>query len=241
MKNVTMNGPMNALRISLSNFFIMPAVAVLNANCSNLMLRMKQQPKLTLSDEELQLVNNAGWILTKHTITGKVYELFGHLAEEYKTVVEKENLPLAVVQSSPKISKGENYLLLPYVMLDYPRCFGGENIFAVRTMFWWGNFFSITLQLSGGYKKMFEENLVTGYDQLKQHGFYVCNNEDAWQHHFEKENYISLDQLTKEELQQVVLQKEFIKLAVKFPLNYWSKIAEMFPEKFSLLMQLLKT
>lgn len=202
---------------------------------------MKQQPKLTLSDEELQLVSNAGWILTKHTITGKVYELFGHLAGEYKGVVDKENLPLAVAQSSPKISKGENYLLLPYVMLDYPRCFEGENIFAVRTMFWWGNFFSVTLQLAGEYKKTVENNLIAGYHLLKQHGFYVCINEDAWQHHFEKENYRSVGELTKEELQQVILQKRFIKLAVKFPLNYWSKIAEVLPEKFSLLMQLLKT
>ncbi len=201
---------------------------------------MKQQPKLTLSDEELQLVSNAGWILTKHTITRKVYELFGHLAEQYKPVVAGGNLPLTVVQSSPKISKGENYLLLPYVMLDYPRCFGGENIFAVRTMFWWGNFFSLTLQLSGEYKNVFEKNLIAGYDQLKQQEFYVCINEDAWQHHFEKENYSFIGQLTKEEFQQVILEKEFVKLAVKFPLNYWSKIPEIFPGKFSLLMQLLE-
>ncbi len=204
------------------------------------MLRMKQQSKLTLSDEELQLVNDAGWILTKHIITRKVYEMFGHLAEQYKVVVEKGNLPLPVVQPSPKISRGENYLLLPYVMLDYPRCFSGENIFAVRTMFWWGNFFSITLQLSGEYKKIFEESLIAGHDLLKQHEFYVCINEDAWQHHFEKENYSPLYQLTQEEMQQVILQKEFVKLAVKFPLNYWSKIAETLPEKFSVLMQLLK-
>ena len=56
---------------------------------------------------------------------------------------------LAIVQSTPKIAKGENYLQLPYVLLDYPRCFDKENIFAIRTMFWWGNFFSITLHLSG--------------------------------------------------------------------------------------------
>jgi hypothetical protein len=51
-----------------------------------------------------------------------------------------------------KISRGENYQLLPYIILDYPSYFSRNNIFAVRTMFWWGNFFSITLHLSGDHK-----------------------------------------------------------------------------------------
>ena len=63
------------------------------------------------------------------------------------------NLPEEVLIQSPKISRGENYNGLPYVMLDYPRCFGKEDVFAMRTMFWWGNFFSITWHLKGKYSK----------------------------------------------------------------------------------------
>jgi len=241
MKNVMMNGPMNALRISLSNFFIMPAAGVLNGNCSNLTFRMKHPSKLTLSDEELQLVNNTGWILTKHDIIRRVYEMFGGLSEKYKTAVEKEPLPLILVQSSPKISKGENYKQLPYVILDHPRSFEAENIFAIRSMFWWGNFFSITLQLSGEYKKMFEKNLVANFELLKQNNFYLCVNEDPWQHHFEEDNYLAAAKFSAEEFERTVSQKQFVKLAVKFPLNYWSEIPELLAEKFFTIMQLLKS
>ena len=34
-----------------------------------------------------------------------------------------------------------------------PAVFSKENIFAIRTMFWWGNFFSISLHVSGKYFK----------------------------------------------------------------------------------------
>lgn len=240
MKNVIMNGPINALRISLSNFFIIPAAGILNGNCSNLTFHMKHPPKLTLSDEELQLVNNTGWILTKHDIIQRVYDMFGRLSERYKVVFEKESLPVTV-RLSPKISKGENYRRLPYVILDHPRCFDAENIFAVRSMFWWGNFFSITLQLSGEFKKIFEEKLIENSSLLKQEGFYICINEDPWQHHFESDNYLPAAGLGIEVIEKIIRQKQFIKLAAKFPLNCWDEIPQLLEEKFYTIMELLKS
>ena len=106
--------------------------------------------KVQLSEEELQLVQNAEWLLTKNRIISKVYEMFGSLADEYRaTIVNKRGLAEDVLKPAPKIFKGENYQGLPYVMLDYPRSFGKEDTFAVRTMFWWGHYFSITLHRLG--------------------------------------------------------------------------------------------
>ena len=68
--------------------------------------------------------------------------------------VQSLRLPEAVIQSSPKITRGENYQLLPYVILDYPRCFQKEQVFAIRTMFWWGKGISITLHVSGNVARM---------------------------------------------------------------------------------------
>src|SRR5688500_20050079 len=110
--------------------------------------------KIQLSQEELVLVQNADWLLTKNRIIGKVYEMFGMLVADVQMMPEKNSVLLPeIFAASPKISKGENYMGLPYVMLDYPRCFGKSDTFAIRTMFWWGNFFSVTLHLKGRYKK----------------------------------------------------------------------------------------
>lgn len=204
---------------------------------------MNDISKLTLSDEEQQLVNNSDWILTKHLIIGKVYLLFGNLAATMKTVVEDRNhqLPAEVIQATAKISKGENYLKLPYVMLDYPRCFDGENIFAVRTMFWWGNFFSMTLQLSGGYKKMFAKHIYNNQTRLIQNNFFLCINEDEWQHHFEENNYRAVKQFDAKEFNRVIKEKNFIKLSVKFALDEWKNVPRLLEQSFTGMMELIKT
>lgn len=211
-------------------------------NCSNLILLMNDISKLTLSAEEQQLVNNSNWILTKRSIIDKVYQLFGQLTDEQRTILEKEKdrLPHPVFRSTPKISKGENYQQLPYVLLDYPRCFDAENSFAVRTMFWWGNFFSMTLQLSGTYKQLLESNICKNKNLADQHDFYLCVNESQWHHHFADDNYMAVKLLSNKEMEKIIRQKHFVKLAVKFPLEQWSDMPELLESSFADIMQLLK-
>jgi hypothetical protein len=204
---------------------------------------MDDNSKLTLSDEELQLVNNSDWILTKHIIIGKVYHLFGNLATTMKAAIDKEYdwLPAEAVRAAAKISKGENYLKLPYVLLDYPRCFDAENIFAVRTLFWWGNFFSITLHLSGRYKEMFAENICNNKEGLEHDNFFICISEDEWQHHFEANNYRPVREFDKTGFNRIVTQKRFIKLAVKFTLKEWKDMSGLLELSFGELVKIIKT
>jgi len=202
---------------------------------------MNDLSKLTLSDEEQQLVNNSDWILTKRVIIDKVYHLLGNLSESQKMVLEneKDRLPLPVVESTPKIAKGESYRHLPYVLLDHPRCFDAENTFAIRTLFWWGNFFSMTLQLSGTYKQLMEEQLCKNKNLLDQQHFYICIHESPWQHHFEKDNYIAVSGLTQKEMEDIIRQKHFVKLAVKIPLDKWPEIPAFLEKSFIDILKLL--
>jgi hypothetical protein len=204
---------------------------------------MTDKSKLILSAEELQLVGNAGWILTKRTIIDKVNFLFGSLAAamQEQVLAEKKYLPAAVIGSTAKIAKGESYLHLPYVILDYPRCFDKENIFAVRTMFWWGNFFSCTLHLSGGYKTLFEQALLNNINALQQNNFYICINEDEWQHHFGADNYVLVNTLTAQKAASIILQQPFIKVSAKFSFQQWNEMEELLKNCFSTVLQLLKS
>src|SRR5689334_6032402 len=117
------------------------------------------QTKIMLSQKEMELVTRADWILTKNGIIKKVKQLFEELQEKQTEELKahRSELPAAVFSFSPKISKGENYQGLPYLVLDHPRIFEKENILAVRTLFWWGNFFSTTLHVAGEYKKKLEK------------------------------------------------------------------------------------
>jgi hypothetical protein len=207
----------------------------------NLKPFMTDVPKLTLSAEELQLLTNTQWILTKRVIIDKVNFLFGDLSGVFKNHVIANDFFLqpAIIQSTPKIAKGENYLQLPYVLLDYPRCFDKENIFTIRTMFWWGNFFSVTLLLSGSYKKTFETALQKNIIALAQHDFYICVNEDEWQHHFHTDNYMPVNKFTQDEINSIS-QRHFIKVAIKFPLEKWDEMPLLLEKSFLNLLQLIR-
>ncbi|MBS1654980.1 MAG: hypothetical protein JSU05_09055, partial [Bacteroidetes bacterium] len=77
------------------------------------------EAKIRLSAHELELIQNAEWILTKNTILEKVKLLFEQLQEPFLQELKKlTTLPEEVAAPSPKISKGENYKGLPYLVLD---------------------------------------------------------------------------------------------------------------------------
>ena len=201
---------------------------------------MTDKSKLMLSAEELQLISNTQWILTKRKIIESINFLFGNLAGAMQgQILAKEKLlPFKVVQSTAKIAKGENYLQLPYLILDYPRCFDKENVFAIRTMFWWGNFFSCTLHLSGSYKKMFEQAVQKNI-AAEKNNFYICCNKDEWQHHFKADNYLSVNTLTTTAIQHIIIEQPFIKVAAKFSLQQCNEIEMLLEKVFADLLCLL--
>src|SRR3989337_3789488 len=124
--------------------------------------------KIRLSPEEAALVIRADWILTKNSIIQKTKQLLASLQTEQQHLLLSSSslFPEEIINSSPKISKGENYKGLPYLVLDYPRYFNKEDAFAIRILFWWGNFFSGTLHLSGIYKKKYEEKIIRSFESL---------------------------------------------------------------------------
>ena len=197
--------------------------------------------KIRLSKQEMQLVTDANWILTKNGIIKKVQFLFGNLEQEMTTVLkdQADKLPDEVLKIHSKISKGENYEGLPYLVLDCPRYFKAENIFAIRTMFWWGNFFSITLQLSGVYKNKLEKKFIDSFEELKKEKFFFCHNADQWEHHFEKTNYTSFHKLGRDKLEKLLQKNSFIKLAKKFPLKKWDKTEKALLKNFKKLVEIL--
>ena len=182
---------------------------------------MSIHTKIHLSERELKLVTDSEWILTKHVIIQKIYDLFGALLEDMK--LENANLPIlnnSILKNNGKISKGENYLGLPYIILDYPNYFTKENIYAIRTMFWWGNFFSSTLHVKGIFKNQISNSPDKFFSFLKSNDYSICINNNEWEHHSNENNYLRSEDLNKEKLDRI-LQKDFIKISKPLPLIEW--------------------
>lgn len=201
---------------------------------------MDNNTKVNLSPQELELACNREFILTKRIITSKAYDLFGHLGEEMKKIIKAADIiPETVKTSSPQIYKGENYREFPYVLLDYPHSFNKEDVFTIRTMFWWGNFFSITLQLSGKYKAAFEEAVIKNIRQLHNR-FAICVNDNQWQHHWEADNYLLLNKTEPAASEKIIREKSFLKVAAQHPLQQWDHVHTLLLNDFSALIDCLK-
>jgi hypothetical protein len=185
------------------------------------------QTKIVLSPDELELVTNAGWILTKNAIIEKVYALFGVLSDSYRDSLGKYPLLVEAAGSrAPKISKGEQYEGLPWVMLDYPRNYVADDAFGIRSFFWWGNYCSITLQLSGIYQQKFTP-AITAWMQQPPADWFIGNGDDPWKHHFRNDNYTPLL-----EWQGDIHTLPFIKLAKRISLHEWNSVDDFFVNQY---------
>jgi hypothetical protein len=194
-----------------------------------------QKVKLVLSEEELRIVSDPGIILTKNAIIKKVYDLFGILADEqiqFQYPGEAGAIP-------PKISRGENYKGLPYVVLDYPRLFTSEHVFAIRTHFWWGNYFSVTLHLKGQFQQTYQDKLSANFEALAESGHLICLATDEWEHELREPYFTNLRSMGFENYQQALVSMPFLKIAKPFPLYEWSSMVDLLREEQRTMTNLL--
>jgi hypothetical protein len=189
--------------------------------------------KIQLSAEEMKLVTNSGWILTKHRIIEKVYHLFGNLSEQMQLYLQERSSLLAgeVLRLPPKISKGEQYEALPYVVLDYPRLFSKEDVFAVRSFFWWGNYFSITLHLKGKFQLQCCKKITAAIAEkkLQEHYFSFSGNEFSF--NLDGKNYFLINN-TNEDRYKKMEQQPFLKISCKISFEHWDTAEQRLMQSF---------
>ncbi len=135
-----------------------------------------------------------------------------------------------------KISKGENYHGLPYLVLDHPAHFKKDNILAMRTIIWWGNFYSFNFLLKGKPLNRYKGNLMVNYQKFKEDFIYI--GKSPWIHDIDK-NYISVNSLNEDTFHDQLLKNKFYKLVRKHELieindlpknavKFYKKIEECF-------------
>ncbi len=180
-----------------------------------------------ITDKELDYLEDLDFLLTRHQIYQKVNSLLLLTKAELKRFIVSQaiSFPDGIKFRGAKIAKGENYRLLPYFILDYPRQFHKNSIFALRTMFWWGHYFSATLHLSGEALHHFRPSLMEHADALYGKNIYLyINTENPWHHHLEDENYTALEEFSTAELRNKIRELPYIKLTATLALKEWEQL-----------------
>lgn len=193
--------------------------------------------KIRLSAEEKRLVRTEQFILTKNRILQKLMELMGDLKQEFDPLLSEVILPEGT--ASAKISRGENYKGLPWMMLDHPRYFSGKESLAIRSFFWWGHYFSISLQLSGLPKEKAVPRILEQFKELRKGNYFICVHKNPWQNDLGKPYYRCLKKMKEEEFHELITTKEFIKLSARMELRKWQGVVKPMRKRFAELAGLL--
>lgn len=168
--------------------------------------------------------------------------LFGRLAHQLQQLPIHQGFrfPEGTDVTVGKISKGENYKGLPYMVLDFPKCFNKTAIFTYRSMFWWGNEFSFTLHIAGSYLLPYQDAILKNLEQLKEKEVYFCINNTPWEYDFCEDNYLSMDELDKKTIEERMAETGFVKLSRKLSLRDWEQTLKYGKATYQLFLNCLK-
>ncbi|GAA5027966.1 hypothetical protein GCM10011506_15580 [Marivirga lumbricoides] len=167
--------------------------------------------------QELDIAENPYILLIKNRIMEKVNGLMGELehAIHHELNLNNHSLPKEINLNNGKISRGENYKYLPYVILDFPAFFTRYHIFAFRTMFYWGHFISFTIHLQGKYCDLFGDKLIKQFAQDPDTYFNI--NSTPWEYTYDDKNYKPITALSLQEINSQIEENSFIKLSKQLP------------------------
>lgn len=193
--------------------------------------------KIDFTDREFQIIQDQEFLLTKSKALSKVDDLLSKVRSELILAIKEYSFDHPVLSSfkTSKISRGENYRGLPYLVLDYPALFSAEDTFAFRTMFWWGNFFSTTIHLQGKSLDFYRERILEKIDLLDQQDIFICINKSPWEYRYENDNY---KLLTNKHI-EFIRKCSFLKLSKRVELDKWKTLPELSTCFLSLLLKVL--
>ena len=183
----------------------------------------EQASKVALSPFEQELVSDVEWIYAKNSILQKTAVLMGNVANQLQA---EYALPAIGVyhgfRQSPKISRGEVYEDLPWIMLDYPREFQREDWLAVRHFFSWGRGFTVSLLLHG----MYMDRALNGWEPhwlaWQKADFAQVVTDDPWKHHGDPAIQRSLNELSPEESAALARERGFLQIRKHLPVENWA-------------------
>ena len=194
------------------------------------------------TEKELRYMDDTDFLLTKATVSQKVRKLLNQTHDHLGQYISAEHLtfPEGVQARAGKIARGENYQRLPYLLLDYPRKFTQEDVFALRTMFWWGKFFSVTFQLGGESWRRYQPAVLRNAGELLTTSASLCVSDDPWQHHRDRTYYQPVNEMKTVEVRKQLEQHNFLKLAVFLPLEAWSSLPDQALTFFQRMTRLIE-
>ncbi|MDH4188183.1 MAG: hypothetical protein OEV08_14425, partial [Nitrospira sp.] len=124
------------------------------------------------TDEETALLSDQHFFRAKAKIMAKMRHALIAIHASLKEEIASTILvtPQDFNPANCHFVKGEQLEFFPYQYLDFPKHFRDSNVFAFRTLFWWGHYVVCALMLEGEGIKQHKARIVDRFHQLAGQG-----------------------------------------------------------------------
>jgi len=166
------------------------------------------------SVQEQVLMKDAEMLLLKRQCIEKIIQKFSAIEATLNRTTKgfgDSGLPQGTILKAGKISRGENYKGLPYVVLDYPRLLTRTDVLNIRLLFWWGHYFTMSLHLAGDVWKGNRNRLMGALSDHEFGGHYVQYEGSAWENDLSSPFFIESSKLENDNF-DALLKSSFIKI-----------------------------
>ena len=179
-----------------------------------------------LTKQVLNFASSKEYPLTKHRIMKTMTFLFDELGHRLSDQFNNFDY---LTGSDYKITKGENYNFMPYVVLDFPKMIGHKFPIVCRTIFWWGHYFTANLIIDTELidVTIFYKNKST----LKK--TYVLIGENLWDNNLQSGNYILINKLSIADLTILIENRNYLRLSHKIKLSQINDIEIIAPSIYN--------
>ncbi len=132
-----------------------------------------------LTEQEIEQLNDDSWLKRKKAITGKLEDILTASHQQLADIRKPEVMdPFFKKGVSGRISRGDNYQDLPYLVLDYPKLSDKNEMHTFRIIVWWGNGILLNFLHSGKILHLMNKKLLTEAFE----DWYVDGNDNPWEH-----------------------------------------------------------
>jgi len=173
------------------------------------------KPPILFTADELRLVADRGFFPAKALVMAKVRGVLEAVHVGLKTDLVGLDLltPLDFDPAKFQFVKGEHLEAFPYQYLDFPKHFAGDDMFAFRSLFWWGHHFVFALLLGGEQAPRYKRNLINRYHAVAGRDLHLSLAPTPWEWKFGEGYTLPVTHDRKSEVAAVLAGRRFIKLS----------------------------
>ncbi len=116
-----------------------------------------------------------------------------------------------------QIARGENHKNFPFISLDIPQYFSKTEMFAFRTLFWWGHYLGFALILKGEKLPDYIKRLIELKNGEEWNDVYFSTAQTPWE--WDMESCKKTQETKDDTIEEIISRIQYLKLCRVFPLD----------------------